>query len=479
MEEGNMNDLPPRRINATLGFLFESAHENNDLAALTLAINTAEGISMLPFTDYEKAEFYYNQANAWGYSQNLSEDEANPLFDNPLIDKQIFLQRQALTHIRKTNDVHKHCQILTNLCITFNHIGRCSDALFYINEALQLNKDFGMAKGHKGMALFYYARFIWEPGQQFLFFQHAWKHLKAAELSREVYEGAQTEFARLADKIEQVHSPVLLGELPKHKNWFAWLWPREKRYRKWCLKNRLFLNPLNDLLHDSVAGHDYFSLPTMVRPVSYKPIFHNLFNQLKEEYTSARFLFFEGRENAQRSYADKGVTIVETGEYAEYSIALEKIKIAFRMSYSLFDKIGYFLYRYFELGDTTVPVYFKNVWYNKGIKEKGLRDRFQNSKNWPLRGLYWMSKDLADKDQDSPVEPDARHIANLRNYMEHKAFKIVSEGLPDGINEEDEYEISRYLLEDRTLRILQLARSAIQYLSFVVYFEESYAKKET
>lgn len=40
-----------------------------------------------------------------------------------------------------------------------------------------------------------------------------------------------------------------------------------------------------------------------------------------------------------------------------------------------------------------------------------------------LLGLFWLSKDF--EGIDSPIEPEAKEIAIMRNFMEHKSFKIV------------------------------------------------------
>ncbi|MDB5137145.1 MAG: hypothetical protein JWP37_3748 [Mucilaginibacter sp.] len=117
-------------------------------------------------------------------------------------------------------------------------------------------------------------------------------------------------------------------------------------YRKWCLKHQLYTNPLNDLGNYTIADHDVLHLPTMTVAAGEPPKYHTLFNQLKQEYATARFLYYEGTQPHKQHYADQDVKLVDTLEYAEYSIHMEKVKIAFRLIYSLFDKIGYLLNDY-------------------------------------------------------------------------------------------------------------------------------------
>lgn len=468
----NINDLTPSKINNTLAILFETSRERRDQHTLQLAINTAEAVKIEPFSVYERAEFYYNLANGYSYIQQVTRNENKPIFETPELEKQIYYSRLALGYVRQTDNIHKHCQILTNLCILFNHIGRFPDAISYINEARKLDPNFGMAIGHKGMALFYAARYLWEPAHQFLYFQSARKFLLIAASATDVYPDVQGEFRRLIAQIEAVHDVKTLDKVVKQKNWFFWLRGHEKRYKKWCLSNRLFLNPLNDLLDHSVAGHDYFFLPNMRAPLGSRPVFHSMYNQLKQEYVSARYMYYQGIKATRPHFSDKGVILMETNESAEFGLALERMKVCFRLCYSLFDKMGWFIDQYYDLKMPSKKISFRNVWYKDGDARKGMKEVFQNSFNWPLRGLYWISKDIADNDMDSPIEPEASRTALMRNAMEHKFFRIVAIPEVDGENERGEYEIEVGLFENKVLRSLQLARSAIQYLSFVVYHEE-------
>ena len=89
-----------------------------------------------------------------------------------------------------------------------------------------------------------------------------------------------------------------------------------------------------------------------------------------------------------------------------------------------------------------------------------------------MRGLYWLSKDLYEKDFETTIEPQAKEIAKIRNYIEHRSFKVI-ESLNYTYTEETEtYEIDRDLFVDKTLRLIKLSRSALMYLAFSIYIEE-------
>jgi len=66
-------------------------------------------------------------------------------------------------------------------------------------------------------------------------------------------------------------------------------------------------------------------------------------------------------------------------------LSVEKLKIAFRMSYSLFDKIAFFLKKFFRLPVSQQRVNFRTLWYPEGRKANGLQPNLLHTSNWPLR----------------------------------------------------------------------------------------------
>jgi hypothetical protein len=69
---------------------------------------------------------------------------------------------------------------------------------------------------------------------------------------------------------------------------------QEKQYRRWCLANRLFLNPLNDLGPHTVAARDTMTLPDFTTKLQEPPSLVGFFNQMKQEFVSARWMFYDG-----------------------------------------------------------------------------------------------------------------------------------------------------------------------------------------
>jgi len=308
----NLDNKPPNEIIATLGELFESSREDNNLEELLHSIEIANSINYEDFDSQSKANYYYFLGNAWSYVHRLKHPDTTFEFELEEIEKQIIYYRKALGLLRKDNNDLITCQVLTNIGNLFSHIGRIVEAQEYYNLCLDINPNFGMAIGNRDFGLFHYAKVIFEPVQQFIFMQYARQDLlKSFELS-DVYIDAKNAFFSLAKHIEKYYPIRELDSFKKYDDYYKSLKPEEVEYRKWCAENRLFINPLNDVLKESVVAQDYLFTPSMVLKVNEKPIYQTMFNQLKQEYVSARYLFFDSLFNEGTHFSDKEVTLMDT-----------------------------------------------------------------------------------------------------------------------------------------------------------------------
>jgi hypothetical protein len=186
-------------------------------------------------------------------------------------------------------------------------------------------------------------------------------------------------------------------------------------------------------------------------------------------------MLWEGINSGEPHFSDREVLLYNTLDYPSYGLSVEKVKIAFRMTYSILDKIAYFLNHYLALSIPEKRVSFRTIWREK---DNGpVRDRFAKSENWPLRGLFWLSKDLFEGDIRDSTEPEARALAELRHHLEHKYVKVHEMLLPpmsigDPFHDTLAHAITRSDLEQRTLHLMQLSRSALIYLSLGMHREE-------
>lgn len=475
----NLNHLEPNKVVGILGLIFETSREHGKIEDLKTGLELSEKQNLDSFDDHNKMVFHYNVANGWSYLQVLTQKVNSDdfwAFKFQELEKQIINLRLALIFSERVHDDFNKCQILTNLGNLFSHIGRFSEALLYWHKALRITPNFPMAVGNIGFGLFHYAKALYDAGQQSVFFKFTYKYLTDS-LELDISPRAKQSFSAIAKNLEERFNNKQLKDLKGLGDYSLGKTKDEQKYRKWCLNNRLFLNPINDITIESIAAHDCLLLPTMTLKFYQPPVYQTIFNQLKQEFVSGRFFLFEGITQKSKHFSDKGNLQMDTLDYATYSFSIEKVKIAFRMCYSILDKIGYLLNEYMDLGFTPDQVSFRKIWYiYKNKKPDGLNPKITETKNWALRGLFWLSMDLYEKNDlefVSSIEPDAKDLALMRNYIEHKSFKTVEFGELSFVDNGLTFLISRTEFELRTLKLFRLIRAAMIYLSIGINQEES------
>jgi tetratricopeptide (TPR) repeat protein len=379
-------------------------------------------------------------------------------------------------------DAVRRPQILTNLGNQLNSLGRFVEAIPLWTRALAVNPNFGMALGNRGLALSEYGRSLYDRGHQtaFMFFAH--RDLSAA-LSKTVdfagydHDDAKAAFADRRAQIEKRINVKAVEKSLRLDDYSLGETTEEQQYRRSMLREALFLNPLNDLGVHSVAAQDIFVLPSFTTGLDEPPTLIGLFNQMKQEYTSARWLLYDGMHADSSHFADRDVVLYNTLDYPSYSLSVEKVKAAFRMAYALFDKIAFFVNDYWKLGVKQNSVYIKTIWYeNPRARGGAIHSKFEGSRNWPLRGLFWLSKDMFDLALQETAEPDAQELYRIRNCLEHTYLKVhemlVERGSSDPWNDRLAYSIERVEFYRKTFRVLRLARAGMIYLSLAMRHEE-------
>jgi len=433
----------------------------------------------------EAVLWHYFLGNAWASLRASSRHGSDTQWDweQLEIEKELFHLRRALMAdgYRELPPV-RQCQIATNFGNVLSLVGRFVDALEYWNRALTVDPEFPMALANRGHGLIYYAESLYDIGHQDVFLRQAHTDLSKG-LSLGVDELTVPLFEDRKSAIEGRVPHDFLQDGIDMEDFSMGDSEGEQRYRQWCLEHRLFLNPLNDLGPFPIAARDVFTTPSIVVAVDEGPCYQGFFNQMKQEFVSARYLYYEGITAEKAHFSDREVLLVNTLDYPSYSLAVEKVKMAYRMAYSLFDKIAYFLNDYLQLGIPERSVSFRTMWYDSKRRNRGLKQRFRQYKNWPLRGLSWLSKDLFENEPGfrESIEPDAQDLNNLRNHAEHKYLKLHDDiwspevtvaRKKSGLGDRLAYSVNRSDFEAKTLRILRHSRAGLIYLSLGVHWEE-------
>jgi hypothetical protein len=484
---------PPATITASgglkrIGILVDLAGDLDREEGTARSLEWCDVLAGRKLTKQQAALLEYFRANAWANRQRSKQRDADAVWQwkQPEQQQQIFHLRRAVQSpgFDKLSPLRR-CQILTNLANQLNTVGRCVEAIATWTRALSINPAFGMALGNRGYGLMQYARSLYDKGHRGVFLYFAHKDLSAALSSEAKFWGrekinAKPFFAAKKAEIEDVID-IKRAERSIHMDGYPiGASADEQHYRQWVLWQRLFLNPLNDLGSHTIAARDMLSLPSFTAPIGEPPSLISFFDHMKQEFVSARWLLYEGLSSDRVHFSDRRVTLYNTLDYPSYSLAVEKVKAAYRIGYSILDKIAFFLNEYDKLGVDETKVYFKTIWYENGDFRNDIRPEFLQSKNLPFRGLYWLSKDLFDPDLKDVMEPDAQALYDIRNRLEHSYLKIheillpqpVRERLADAWTDRLAYSVGRDDFGSKTLHVFRLARAGLIYLALGMHREE-------
>lgn len=500
MSEGNINSsyihllsvddfsgFSPEELLSYLAQLIDLSFDLAKIEGINKALTLINSIDKGRMSSEQKAILYYYSANAWGNKYAIEHpgvsDNYRWEWKQEELENAIFLLRSSINEEGFNNlDSSAKCNIYTNLGNAFDTAGRYIEALEYWRRSLEIDPDFGMALGNTGVGLENASHLLYDAGHQGLYIREARNKLASAIkalLGKEQYNFALRSFERTLERIEK-----RLGDSKDHtcltKQFSLGKSEEEQKFRKWCLRHRLFLNPLNDLGDYSIAAQDIITTPDMVTAIDVGPRYQGFYNQMKQEFVSARYLFYEGITEKRPHFSDRCVLLHNTLDYPSYSLSIEKVKIAFRIAYSLLDKIAYFINEYFAFGKNPKQIYFKTIWF-KDNERKDFLPVLKAKRNLPLRGLFWLSKDIFDEETGfrGSVEPDSQNLYEIRNHLEHKYLKVHDMLIPgsddpiySNLKDDLAYSIDRKNYEQKTLRLLRLVRNALIYLSLAIHSEE-------
>lgn len=467
---------------------FDSATIAKNTEELELLINQA-----LEIIENEnvasQAQIYYSIGTAYSdiaILTGISNDES-------LREKQLFYFRKSLSLI-ESKELEKleyrpyilgfKFNLYTNYANALKHLGRNIAAIEQYKKVLDINPNFGMSLGNIGEAYQYYGLLVFDPAQRDYLHNCAYGMLSKAIRSNDpnMYSKAKEYFKHCIEQYDSEYVKKVLA-IPLDIPQYDYPDSNELQYRKWALHNNLFLNPLNDLpYYEFCFAADVLHLPNMIVNINAKPIFHGMYNQIKQEYIFARYQYYCGLQMPKEPHsADKDTYLLQFADYPQYSIRIEQLKCSFKTLYSLLDKVAFFINSYFELGISERDVSFFSIWKTEkkgktSYKYKNVLDPYSN---FAISSLYWISKDFYKPFTVSP-NPVAQRISKIRNALEHKYVKVYWAIIPDRANGEID-DLALYVSEDElkaeTLWLLKLIREIIICLSLAVNIEENKRRK--
>lgn len=466
---------------------FDDAFNAKDWVTTEHLIAESEELLKLHPNDYAYAPLYYSLGTSYGdLAQHLDGCSTIDIQEKELHYYRVCIEllstRKLMNPEYKPYVTGLKLPLYTNYANVLSNCGRKIYAIQYYRKVLEIKPDFHMARGNIGVALLYYSTLAHDAGHQDYLNYFAYQNLKSAlsDDAKDVHPEAREYFEQVINRFNTNYVSEFL-EKPLQIRDYSLGGKQEKRYRMWCLQNHFFLNPLNDLplLHSCFAT-DSLQLPAITTTIDEKdiPIFFGLFNQIKQDFIYARFLFYQGQvDRSTPHYADKETGLTNLFDYPQYSIRIENEKTAFRLLYSLFDKVAFFANKYWKLGIKDTDVTFHSVWR----EESGHRPRYKHraldtKSNIALLAMNWIYKDFNECFGDSP-NPELKKFNVLRNALEHKYVKVHSDILYDNsepyIDQEGTYHISEGDLYRFTHELMCMIRELIIELSMAVHISES------
>ncbi|KAF5076348.1 LA2681-like HEPN [anaerobic digester metagenome] len=395
----------------------------------------------------------------------------NLYYENELTPKDEYIEHLILKHIA--------VQAYVNLGNAFRNIGRHLMAIDNFYYAINIDNTFSMAYANLSGALFDFARLQYNS-VYFNYLNHAgyYYYLKAVEYKENIHRPEAIE--DITDYITNFSSEYLEEFLKTDIN------PPnleiesndEFEYRSSVGLHRLFLNPIEDILPNPCFWVDDIQLSLIdegIMPIELIEAYE-LFTQIKSEYIYGRYLWFQAASNEGNieELCEKNTALAYSDSLkADFSYRDFLAKTSFKILYSIFDKIGFFINIFWKLN---IP--HQKVDFSKSLTRKSGKEYIFNtdlSQNISLKSLYWIQKDLRSEERVFSTNPKAVKLADIRNCMEHRSYRTLCEKSDfDFKFTECEF---RERLEINTVDLLKILKESIIYLALSVN-EDILSKKK-
>lgn len=289
----NLKPLSNPEAIAIIGVLVDLSEDLKRKDGLEAAVRM--GLWLLETRDLsgaQKSKVHYCIGNShyayWGMEYDFK-----VIGDSERIESAIYHYRKALTE-ESIDTLHTFhiCQLYTNLANTLSVTGRGIEAIEYWEKVISIDPSFSMAWGNLGQGLHRFGYWYTDTVYSNVIHSYAYnclllgdyttKQKPASEIWKELAEDIRGKFSNKPVSISLETGNSTLGSTST-----------EIAYRQWCLKNRLFLNPLNDIGEIPVGACDPILCSIETQSPTRKVSCQGLFNQLKQEYVFKDIFYTE------------------------------------------------------------------------------------------------------------------------------------------------------------------------------------------
>ena len=472
-----------------LSMTFDTLYFDKKREDIPATIKSAEALLSGKYNIPTKMQVYYDIANGYHDLRILEEEYNERYFEKELYNLRCALDLYESKYYEADSNsaevkVARYIAMrsYTNLGNAYQALGRYIVAIDCFQDALLISNDFAMASLNLSLLLFRHAPLQIKRYEQNYYHHACYYYYKQTErckmnLENQAYlEGLKYNISLFdSTYVENYLNKPL--ELPLFKVDIQ----DEADYRNHLLLFRLFLDPCLEILSDPCFAVDSINLPFEAPYSDREKEFIGLFNQIKQEYNWARLLWYKTSiEETYEHYSDRELDLVDTGDSSDHSLRESMLRTAFKAAYSLFDRIGFFINQYFEVGLTDTKVSFKNIWKEQLIDGNGQvyftipRPIMSTHSDNPLvNAMYWLQKDFYERKEINVTTPHAERIFQMRNDIEHNCLRTGTQSYKTSFTKYT----TEGKIENNTFRLLKLARELIIYLCLAVNFDREKDKR--
>ncbi len=331
-----------------------------------------------------------------------------------------------------------------NLGNEYSNQFRTVDALRYFRKALEIDNFFDMAVGNFAYCIERHPVFFKfsESDKIFnlLFKLYDGVHIQELDAGQEFFNNKKIRSNYLRSSYNE---SIRLGQNSHYNPGNFLIKISNEGYEEWCVRNTLVLNPINDI-GDYVEGQkdmdfDYIALKL----------------ELKNEKTLLKHMYDLYIYLRKKIFLHKEIN--DIGDIFE-------IELVFNTLYSFFDKIAFWLYKYFSLEfKDESKVSILSIW----CKKTNLGVPLLDYKNQHLYNIFWLRKEYrqlkpGDLEINKQLSPDAQNYWTLRNSMEHRGYSTDASA---------EHYINPLDLLSKTIKLTSVVRNLILSIIFMVDVE--------
>lgn len=456
---------------------YDEYYANADNLHLLETIKKSEKLISIISSPLSSMQLYYDIGTGYGELRKLTDTEE-------YLEKEIFnLRKSIYIYAEKQNaNVFQQnekiiadylaAQIYVNLGNALSKTKRYIAAIDNYFYAIIIDPTFSMAYANLSSVLFKYAEsqvntiyknylnqaayYYYKKTKEFKENLHTHDALKNLEQYVQMFSEEYIEF--MEDKLIP---PV-----------YDFDCQQEIDYRMICSLYRVFLNPVCDVLMDNCFWIDDVQMPFVENKLVPNELseLYELFAQIKSEYAYGRYLWYQAQEDKIETSPfwsndiDLGIC---KKFHSDYSYRDYISRAAYRMLYSIFDRIGYFINSYWNIGLRKGQISFKKVFSCVDKNDKSKRVPNQKTLSFKeLHPLYWLQKDLSENEFVCITNPNSIKLDRMRNDMEHNVLRTIKQKV------EVDVKFTKFSfrseIEKNTIDILKLLRESIIYLVLAV-----------